>query len=85
MERQCDAKADAKNPVFRWKYTKYAAAVLSKGASILDGYVLDTIPRKVFAVADSTVVTKTENTNSDDSGALFARAYSALTGIAQMQ
>ena len=85
LELQCDAKADARNPVLRWKYTKDAVAILSQGASILDGYVLDTIPRKVFAVADSTVVTKNENTNSDDSGALFARAYSALTGIAQMQ
>ena len=80
MERQCGTKVHA-NPVFRWKYTKEAAAVLSKGASLLDGYVLDTVPRSVFAVSDSIVVTKTGNTNSDDSGALFARAYSARAAL----
>ena len=76
MERHGGVKAFAnQNPIFRWKHTKAAADILAKGDSILEGYVLDTVPRTVFTLSDSTVVAKDGNTNSDESGALFAKAY----------
>ena len=76
MERHGGVKNFAKqNPIFRWKHTKAAAAILANGESLLEVYVLDTVPRTVFTLSDSTVVTKTGNKNSEDSGALFAKAY----------
>ena len=55
MERHGGVKTFAgKNPIFRWKHTKAAAAILANGDSLLEGYVLDTVPRTVFTLSDST-------------------------------
>ena len=65
----------ATNGIFKWKYASIAADVIARGNPVLNDYVMDDFPRSSFALSDSTVVTKTGNKNSDESGILFQKAF----------
>ena len=65
----------AERGVFKWKHSSIAADVLARGNPVLEDYVMDMFPRSAFALSDSTVVTKTGNKNSAESGILFEKVF----------
>ena len=65
----------ATSGVFKWKHSSIAADVLARGNPVLEDYVMDMFPRPSFALSDSTVVTKTGNKNSDESGILLQNVF----------
>ena len=72
-------KRSADNDIFQWKHSDMAVDVIARGNLVLKKFKMDDVPRCSFALSDSTVVTKTGNKNSDESGLLFQKAFNLRT------
>ena len=72
-------KRSADNGIFQWKHSDMAVDVIARGNLVLKSFKMDDVPRCSIARSDSTVVTKTGNHNSDETGIVFQRVFNLRT------